>query len=81
MSKLPKYTLTHDERKDDWALKQDGSGRTVRRFETKEEATKGGILRKAVGKAGGSVKIQKESGVFQEERTYPRGADPRRSKG
>jgi hypothetical protein len=28
-----------------------------------------------------SVRIHKESGKFQEERTYPRGADPSRSRG
>ncbi len=28
-----------------------------------------------------SVKIHKADGTFQEERTYPRSADPRRSKG
>lgn len=28
-----------------------------------------------------SVRIHKENGQFQQERTYPRGADPRRSKG
>jgi hypothetical protein len=28
-----------------------------------------------------SVKIHKADGTFQEERTYPRAADPRRSRG
>lgn len=81
MTKLPKYTLSFDKQKDDWILKQDITGRTVRRFETKEEATKGGVLKDAVGKKGGSVKIQKQKGPFQEERTYPRSADPKKSKG
>lgn len=30
---------------------------------------------------GGSLKIHKNNGGFQEERTYPRSKDPRRSKG
>jgi hypothetical protein len=30
---------------------------------------------------GGSLKIHKNSGGFQEERTYPRSKDPRKSKG
>jgi hypothetical protein len=34
-----------------------------------------------LGKAGGSVKIQKINGRFQEERTYPRSEDPRGSRG
>ncbi|MEV8644084.1 hypothetical protein AB0V79_25465 [Mesorhizobium ciceri] len=31
----------------------------MRRFDTKEEATKGGVLESAVGKGGGSVRIKK----------------------
>ena len=81
MENLPKYTLTYDEKKENWALEQDRTGRVVRRFETKQEATAGGVLEDAVGSAGGSVKIQKENGRFQEERTYPRSKDPRESKG
>jgi hypothetical protein len=30
---------------------------------------------------GGSLKIHKNNGGFQEERTYPRSKDPRKSKG
>ena len=81
MAKLRKYTLTHDEKKDDWALTNDTTDRTLRRFDTKEEATAGGVLRNVLGSAGGSVKIQKQDGDFQEERTYPSSADPHKSKG
>lgn len=81
MSKLPKYTLTKDERKNDWALTNDATNRVKERFDTKTEATAGGALKKALGSDGGSVKIQKENGRIQEERTYPRSKDPRRSKG
>ena len=81
MSKLPKYTLTYNDPKHVWSLQHDQTKRVVKNFETKQEATKGGVLEKALGKAGGSVKIQKENGRFQEERTYPRSADPRESKG
>lgn len=79
--KLPKYTLTYDEKKSDWKLQQDKTHKTVKTFNTKEAATSGGVLRKAVGKEGGSVKIQKTDGHFQEERTYPKNADPKKSKG
>jgi hypothetical protein len=41
----------------------------------------GGVLKRAVGRDGGSVKIQKENGRLQEERTYPAKGDPRKSKG
>ena len=81
MTKLPKFTLTKNEKKDRWDLVNDKTDRVVKSFETKGDATKGGVLSKAVGKEGGSVKIQKEDAKFQEERTYPRGADPKSSKG
>lgn len=81
MTKLPKYTLEYNERKDDWDLKKDQTRRTVKSFDTKKDATAGGVLRKAVGPDGGSVKIQKENGRFQEERTFPKSKDPRKSKG
>lgn len=81
MAKLPKYTLSHDEKKDDWVLKEDGSSRAKRRFENKADATKGGALQNALGAGGGSVKIQKKDGEYQEERTFPRSKDPTKSPG
>jgi hypothetical protein len=80
MAKLQKYSLSHDEKKKRWVLKSEGSGQTVKTFATKAAATKGGVLERAVGKTG-SVKIKKRNGKIQEERTYPRSADPRKSKG
>lgn len=81
MAKLPKYTLTRNEKKDRWDLVNDQTDRVKKSFDTKTDATKGGVLEKAVGPEGGSVKIQKENGRFQEERTYPGSADPKSSKG
>lgn len=81
MPKLPKYTLEKNERTNTWDLTNDASDRTVKKFDTKADATRGGALEKALGSNGGSVKIQKENGRFQEERTYPGSADPRKSKG
>lgn len=78
---LPKYTLEKNERTEKWELQKDNTGQVVRRFDTKADATKGGVLERAVGSQGGSVKIQKENGRIQEERTYPRGRDPKSSKG
>jgi hypothetical protein len=80
MAKLPKFTLTKNEKKDRWDLVNDKTDKLVKAFETKGEATKGGVLKKAIG-GEGSVKIQKENARFQEERTYPRGKDPKGSKG
>lgn len=81
MAKLPKFTLDFNEKKDRWDLTNDKSDKVVKAFETKTDATKGGALEKAVGSDGGSVKIQKVNGRFQEERTYPRSRDPKSSKG
>jgi len=81
MANLPKFTLVYDRKKDDWALENDRSDRIWKRFETKAEATEGGVLKDLLGANGGSVKIQKEDGTFQEERTYPSSKDPHSSPG
>jgi len=52
----------------------------VKAFASKAAALKGGVLEKALG-GRGSVRIRKRDGKIQEERTYPRSADPRGSKG
>lgn len=80
MAKLRKYTLSQND-SGRWNLKNDSSNRTVHTFKTKQNATKGGVMKKLLGKEGGSVKIQKENGRIQEERTYPRSKDPKSSKG
>jgi hypothetical protein len=80
-TKLPKFTLDRDKAKGDWRLTNDGTNRVVKRFETKDEAVRGDALRRAVGSGGGSVKIKKVDNQYQEERTYPRSADPRKSAG
>lgn len=81
MPNLPRFTLDYDEKKEDWALTKDSTNRVVRRFDTKLDATKGGVLEKAVGPDGGSVRIHKQHSGIQEERTYPRSRDPRKSRG
>lgn len=78
---LPKYHLVKDDKKGDWKLEPEGGGRAKRRFETKEEATKGGVLPDALGPGGGSVRIHKEDGKIQEERTFPGSRDPKGSPG
>jgi hypothetical protein len=81
MPNLTKYTLTYNERNDRWVLGNDRTNKAVKSFATKQDAMRGGALKKAIGREGGSVKIQKANGRIQEERTYPRGRDPRKSKG
>jgi Uncharacterized protein conserved in bacteria (DUF2188) len=80
MAKLPRYSLSHDDKKKRWVLKGEPGGQAVKTFATKAKAIKGGVLERAVG-GKGSVRIKKRNGKIQEERTYPRSADPRGSKG
>ena len=78
---LDKYHLTHDPKADNWRLEKEGGQRATKIFENKGDATKGGALADAIGKGGGSVRIHKQDGTIQEERTFPRSADPKTSKG
>ena len=63
-----------------WKLKREGAERASRVFDTKDEAVRESaqFVREH---GGGSVKIHSQDGRIQEERTYPRSADPRSSKG
>lgn len=81
MAKLPKFTLAFSQAKDEWVLFANKTHRTVETFDTKAEATTGGALKEALGDQGGSVRIEKVKGGFQEERTFPRSADPKKSPG
>jgi hypothetical protein len=76
MAKLPRYSLSHNDKTKKWELKREGSGEIIKRFKTKADAIKGGVLERAVKKMG-SVRIRKRNGRIQEERTYPRSMDPR----
>jgi len=81
MAKLRKFTLSYDRKAGDWPLKLHGADRATKRFKSKTEALTGGVLAKLLGAQGGSVKIKKQDGKIQEERTYGKGMDPKRSKG
>lgn len=81
MTKLPKFTLGYNETKETWDLRKDKTNQLVKSFANKEKSTKKDALKKAIGSIGGSVKIQKMNGRFQEERTYPKSKDPKKSKG
>lgn len=62
-----------------WALTKQGAERA-----SKTAATNAEIISLATGFLDGktaSVKIHKEDGTIQEERTYPRSADPSKFKG
>lgn len=80
MPELAKYTIFHDTDAGEWVLKHDGAERALKR-----EPTKQAIIEFAADRFGdqnpASVKIQKQDGTLEEERTYPRSMDPRKSKG
>ena len=81
MTNLPKFTLDKNKQRDVWELTNDKTDKIIKVFEVKSKATAGGVLEKALGTQGGSVKIKLENNKIQEERTYPGTADPRQSKG
>lgn len=76
---MDNYHLTHNG--ENWALKREGAKRATEVFSdaTKETAIRQAAMRLA--DSGASLNIHRKEGGFQEERTYPRSADPRRSKG
>lgn len=74
---MDNFYLTH--KGDEWQLKREGASRPIKSFETKQEAMS--FSTGYVGEKTGSLRIQKQNGQFQEERTYPRRDDPKRSKG
>lgn len=81
MANLPKFTLDKNKQKNVWELTNDKTDKVVKTFSAKSNATAGGVLKRILGSNGGSVKIKFENNKFEEERTYPRKADPRQSTG
>lgn len=76
---MDKYDLSNDG--NDWKLTRQGADRASKVFDgkTKEEA-----IREAaefMQDHPGSMRIRKLDNTIEEERTYPRSADPRQSKG
>jgi hypothetical protein len=68
---IRKYTLRFDNAKEKWILKHDTSQKIVKVFDTKEDATRAGVLKKTIGRQGGFVRVLTRSGIFEEERTFP----------
>lgn len=76
---LDRYDLVKSKTGPGWDLNGPG-GKTKATFATKGEPLKDGALEKAIG-GKGSVRIHTEVGAIEEERTFPRSADPRKSPG
>lgn len=82
MVPLKKATLAFNDKADEWQLRENKTHRLIEEWDTKAEATAGGELKGALGQNGGSVRIEyKTKSGFEEERTYPKSADPIKSKG
>ena len=62
-----------------WELKKQGATRASNTAKTKAEIVK--IAGEFLEGKTASLKIHKEDGTIQEERSYPRSADPSKSKG
>lgn len=62
-----------------WELKAEGGSRASLKAATKAEAIR--ETSEFMQGKGGSVKIHKVDGTFQEERTYPKANDPKKSPG
>jgi hypothetical protein len=62
-----------------WELKAQGAKRASLKSSTKEKAIS--EMREFMSSREGSVKIRKEDGTIQEERTYPRSSDPSSTRG
>jgi hypothetical protein len=74
---MDNYHITKDG--DKWKLKKEDAVRASISADTKKELID--KTRDFMSDKKGSVKIHKEDGTFQEERTYQRKDDPRKSKG
>jgi len=66
-----KFTLRFDETKNKWVLKHDPTEKIIRVFDTKEDSTRAGVLRSALGRQGGIVIVRTKTGTFEEERNFP----------
>lgn len=77
LREMDNYHLVHKD--DKWKLKKENSDRAIRTFDTKEEAMD--FSKDYMNKHEGSLKIHRLDNTIQEERTYPRSADPQKTKG
>ncbi len=73
-----RFELKRIEDGESWLL-TDQRGEVVRVFASKEDATSGGTLERLIDE--GSVRIHREDGAFEEERTFPRSKDSRKHPG
>ncbi len=80
MPKQPTFTLRYNNKSEEWDLRNDKTGKVVRSFPTKDQATKRGALKRALGKQGGAIKIKRKDGKLDVERTFQGSGSSRKSK-
>ena len=73
---MKNYHLVPDGKRWRLELEEDGS---IQLFDNKERALK--LCEEFFGNSSGSLKIHRNDGTIEEERTYPRDADPVESPG
>ncbi|KTB93886.1 hypothetical protein AO069_04725 [Pseudomonas syringae pv. syringae PD2774] len=74
---MDNYHITRTE--NGWALKKEGTERASKTATTKAEIIE--LASEFLDGKTAALKIHKEDGSIQEERTYPRRADPTKTKG
>ena len=74
---MDNYHITKNDK--GWALTKQGAERASKTAATKAEIIK--LASEFLANKTASLKIHKEDGTIQEERTFPRSADPTKSKG
>jgi hypothetical protein len=76
---MKRYHITKPHGGERWQFREEGAQRALQSSDTKQEAID--RMRDYMSDKTGSVKIHLANGPIQEERTYQRSDDPRRSKG
>lgn len=72
---MDSYTLEYDMSQCLWVLRHDASGRVVRAFLSRREATEGGHVRELVG-AGGVLRIRNADGSYERDLARQLGVEP-----
>jgi hypothetical protein len=78
---MKRIDLVKDKKDDTWVSKSGGKPVPGTRAKRKEDSLQKSVKKAKADPDNTTLKIHKENGEFQSERTYPRSADPRKSKG
>lgn len=76
---MENFHLVHEDGK--YKLKKENAERASKVIDSHKQDAISQSKEFIQNQGGGSLKIHKNGGGFQEERTYPKSSDPRKSKG